>query len=400
MKEKIIYYEIKMKTVSPLCIGSGEDEFSDHDVFKDKEGNIIIPATSIAGVMRHSLNTETANIMFGTADGTTSSKSPVFISDGTVENYVIRIRDGIKLNDEKITEDTGKYDYEIIENGAVITFRVEIADDRKFSYEKEFDRILKKIDEGIIRFGFKSNRGTGKIQITEVKKKIFDKSNYKEYLEFKNDFSSVPLYNDWKKAEYISTFNKITVDLTLCGAISIRTYTKADGEPDFEHIKNNGHSVIPGTSWNGVIRSFCRKLIKDEDIINNNFGFISVEKGKNSESVASKIIFGESIIEGGNDLVQTRTKIDRFTGGAMDKALFTESVHVGGKTSLQILMKNDVNFIVKNAILCAIEDIGNGYLTIGGMTGIGRGRFKVDKVEIDGIEWDKNVNIFREVENV
>ena len=52
IKEKIYYY-IRFKLESPLSVGNGDDNLTDHDCIRNSNGDLFIPATSIAGVFSH-----------------------------------------------------------------------------------------------------------------------------------------------------------------------------------------------------------------------------------------------------------------------------------------------------------------------------------------------------------
>ena len=60
-----VYYQLNIRLASPLSVGSGESESTDHDVFVDGNGNPVIPATSIAGVLRAFFDDDTAKALFG-----------------------------------------------------------------------------------------------------------------------------------------------------------------------------------------------------------------------------------------------------------------------------------------------------------------------------------------------
>lgn len=60
-----VYYQLKIRLASPLSVGSGESESTDHDVFVDGNGNPVIPATSIAGVLRAFVGGNAAIELFG-----------------------------------------------------------------------------------------------------------------------------------------------------------------------------------------------------------------------------------------------------------------------------------------------------------------------------------------------
>ncbi len=106
----------------------------------------------------------------------------------------------------------------------------------------------------------------------------------------------------------------------------------------------------------------------------------------------------------------TRTKIDRFTGGSMPKALFTENVCCGGKTTLKIGINKNCKEkkAVMGLIFLCLDDLKDGLLAIGGETAVGRGIIKVNHTNIhedikeelvkdfENIEKDKLIEIVRE----
>jgi hypothetical protein len=76
--------------------------------------------------------------------------------------------------------------------------------------------------------------------------------------------------------------------------------------------------------------------------------------------------------------VVTRVKIDRFTGGAFESALFTEQPAVGKpetRVTLDLTLRNPANAEV-GLLLLLLKDLWTGDLPIGGESGVGRGRLK------------------------
>ncbi|GHU34189.1 hypothetical protein FACS1894105_00520 [Clostridia bacterium] len=81
------------------------------------------------------------------------------------------------------------------------------------------------------------------------------------------------------------------------------------------------------------------------------------------------------MILGSHPLNRTRNAVDRFTGGAGDKKLFTGRPEYGGKGTLEIkLSKNICNFpLAEKLIDICIEDMNDGFLMVGGETSTGGG---------------------------
>jgi len=122
-------------------------------------------------------------------------------------------------------------------------------------------------------------------------------------------------------------------------------------------------------------------------------GIFGSDNAANGHPQASRLVVTESEIEHvTNDLVQHRVSIDRFTGGALDTALFTEAPVFKTKDTLV-----KVNLCLQNPkhseiglLLLLLKDLWTSDLAIGGEASVGRGRlhgneanliFRHDQVE-------------------
>ncbi len=401
-----IYFYIRMELLSPISIGSGDDFITDHDCLKNSKGEPFIPGTSFAGVFSHYLNNEQREIYTPMLKND-YKQSPYYISDAKIyfdnseEKVHTNIRDGVKLDKYKTAEKGAKFDFEVVETGTKFDFRIEVIvrDNDEISKMKEIvDIILNGLNKGEILLGFKSKRGYGKVKILETKIKEFEKGQIEELLQFNkydiNNYSNYQISN----IESQNRFDYIKVDLKQLGGISIRKYSAKAGNVDFEHVTSNGKPVIPGTSWNGLIR---RQLLEylNSDLLSKSGVILSdwfgKEKNGEQEASASNIIIEESKIDNSKKIDLTRNKIDRFSGGAANKALFSETAYFNGTTSLGIKVKKHIkqdedNSKIIGLIALVIKDIDNGLVALGGQTSIGRGLFKVENVTINGQDMDLN----------
>ncbi|MDI3310254.1 MAG: RAMP superfamily CRISPR-associated protein [Thermoanaerobacterium sp.] len=437
--ERVIFVSGILKLETPCMIGSGNDTNTDIDVVKDNNDIPYIPRSSIAGVLRSFLSDgskeddepEYVKCLFGKRkkDNDESTISPIYFYDMNMINYSnerISTRDGVKLDYKtKTSMENNKYNYEVIENGSCFLFRMEIQLRRKLSYlndkvESILYRILYSMIDGEIRLGGKTNRGLGKCTIDKNSIKILD-LNFKdeEYLEENltkwfnfdwNSFDGNKKLDELKHETHINNIKTIKVPLNIDTSIIIRSYNNLENS-DQKHITSNGIPVIPGTSWGGAIRSGCYKILKlfydkllklDDDKIDNKinnkindkinsninciFGYVDIESKK---AETSKILIEEAKINNGRTLYQTRVKIDRFTGGAAESALFNEEPIYGGETYLTIKIKSKEDWITGLLIL-VIKDIQNGFIPIGGETSVGRGIMNGDKIYIDNEVVDSN----------
>ena len=403
IKNKIYYY-IRMKLLSPISVGNGDDFLTDHDCIKNSKRNPFIPGSTLAGVFLHYLSNENKKI-FTPKINDEFKQSPYFISDANVykENHTDRvntsIRDGIKLDENKITEDGAKFDFEIVETGTTFDFRIEITireNDNIEKMKKVVDIILNGINNGEVLFGYKSKRGYGKAKIIESKVKEFNTEDLENLILF--DKYDINNYDDYSiaKENNESKYDYIKVELKQLGGISIKRYSARAGEVDFEHITSNGKPVIPGTSWNGLIKSQIKKYLENDILYQSGIiltEWFGKEKGKETEGKASNVIIEESEIKNATKIELTRNKIDRFSGGVSDKALFSEVAYYNGETTLGIKVKKSIkededNSRIIGLIALVIKDIDNGLIALGGQTAIGRGMFKVMEATINGESFD------------
>lgn len=402
IKSKIYYY-VRMELLSPISIGNGDDLLTDHDCLRNSKGVPFIPGTSLAGVFSHYLSDEML-ALFTPKIGDEYKQSPYYISDANIvlddkkRNVSTSIRDGVKLKPDKIAEDGAKFDFEIVESSTKFDFRIEVIvrdHDNIDKMKKVVDVILHGLNSGEILLGYKSKRGYGKVKIEDVKIKEFTKNSLEEMLLFdkyqmdKYDQYSIPDIDNENKYDYIE------VHLRQVGGISIRKYSATAGEVDFEHVTSNGKPVIPGTSWNGLIRRQIAEYL-DDDIISNccvkiNDWFGEAKK-RDTTGRASNIIIEESIIQDAKRIQITRNKISRFSAGVSNRALFSEVSYFNGDTVLGIKVKKSIeedpdNSRIIGLISLVIKDIDNGFIALGGQTAIGRGLFKVLKVTLNGNEF-------------
>ena len=418
MKEiiKRTYYSIDVEVNSPINISSGESEITDADVIKDGDGRFFVPGSSLAGAFRNYAGKEKeTDCIFGYSKGEEGRMSSIFVSDlcfSDKEDLKKTVRNRVALTETKGVDN--KFDMEIIEPGIKGELKLEIVERQGDVYNTSIVPIIYGIESGEIRIGACKNRGFGKLRITGIKERSFDKSNREEWIKFcageisfetENGVEKVSTYEEWiqGKGKNISQYVKVSVPLLLDGGISIRRYSTKPGKADYEHvtyektkINDKPIPVIPGMSWNGAIRAEANNILKQlgcsyeqrTNLINDWFGFVSVKKSdamdepedeRKETAKQSLIVIRESIIKESKPLPMSRNKINRFTAGTVETALYSEVAYFGGNTTLEYLIKKDEERRYKALIgLMSLitKEIANGYVAVGGQVGIGRGIFK------------------------
>ncbi|RKW49939.1 MAG: CRISPR-associated protein [Lachnospiraceae bacterium] len=411
------YLKIEFTLLSPLSIGNGKNEKTDQDIVLNSRGIPYIPGSAVAGVFRDAcekvMGDEWTQRYFGNIrdngnKAITESQFRVYDAYIQSEEYFVSRRDGVALDDYKYGIPGAKFDREILESGIIFRTFIERDIDTNESEEDAFNKLAEVLHNIPIFFGSKISRGYGRVGNFKIFKKefSFNTNQGSSWLDF-------DMYKDncWKKSLEISKSDKvflentkITLELALQGGISIRQYTTEIKEgveqvPDMKQLiirqKNETGNieevpVIPGTTWAGAIGHRMKLFYPN---VSKYFG-----KGGEDGKMRSKIFFSESQIKDAVCKVISRNAIDRFTGSTVDGALFTEQIYYGGTTVLEIyfdLYKEiDLDFVKSLAV--ALSDLHEGILAIGGGTSIGRGIFKVTKVNDsvfsgDGSELYKNI---------
>lgn len=387
-----IYYYLELENISPIHIGNGQNDITDLDVIKDKNGCFYIPGTSIAGSIIHYLSEEERKIILPelVVDKRTvqTKQSPLFISDARLidsNTNLIEARDGIALDEYKVTIDGAKYNYQVVPANRKFELLMEITDRDNNNYEDIMEKVFSAINNQDIKVGFKTTRGLGRLKINKLGKKVFTKDNFEEYFSF-NRYNYFQ-YDDMDIKEVVSKrYTTIKLVLKQKGGISIRTYNTSKEDVDYKHIHSNGKAVIPATSWNGLIRKtlsdYNNKLSLNLDI-NTLFGCI---EQKTKKARKSKIFIDESVLKDGKNYIQTRIRINPFHAGTVDGALYNEESYYHGNTCLVVRIDNNVEKLelIKQLFVLFAVDLNNGFIALGGETSIGRGLFEVSAIDIDG----------------
>lgn len=441
---KRIYIKGDYVLTSPFLTGSGENENTDMDLLKNHEGIPFIPGTSIAGVLRNYLGGGCCEceeeglflpvtLLFGKRDKE-STQSLLFVSDGRLKQdsqTTINRRDGIELDfDTRTTAKSAKYDYEIIEPGAVFEMRFEFIcremhEDKLINLKHCLYLIVNALENEKISIGAKTRRGLGKGKLENIQILDLDFNDpktqndmVKKWVEFDWDsIESNRSADDWKQnIDLPASYTDLEVEFKIPYSFLIRDYIAALSDPDLPdavQLQCANKPVMPGSSWAGALRHhmkrICFNLLKDtgnfsdagrlkknidSKIINKLFGYINKD---NKTAWASRISFEESEIKNSAYFSYTRNKIDRFTGGTVDTALFTEKP-VWGKpvrerndtcVSLNIRIEQPLpesDDYETGLLLLGINDLWHGIQPVGGGVSVGRGILAGQSIKINNSE--------------
>lgn len=429
---KKIIFNIPMQTYSPLRISSGVDDgITDILVLKDKKGKAFIPGTSITGVLRAKMSNiygdRAVDKLFGSIDDD-GNQSMVNISDIVLENAKIINRDGIKIDSfTGVSKQGAKFDFEAIDKGATGDLYIEVTlresclseqNKPNISYRKEHKdfaingdvygeltaTIADILTEGI-NVGSLTTKGYGKIKSREpVKMYVFDFKNPQGAMKWWQYLNEGILqdvaYTGNNSVTVVSEEDFVMqMEFALTSSMIIRDYD-VDTDDEKEKIsavqmKSGEDFVIPATSIKGVLKSRACKILMNlnhhdeqeaEDFLDKLMGRETdnkEDKGQKSRLYIDEVYIRPNIL---HSKKQSRNRIDRFTGGTIDSALFTDKpIWQTDKSKATIAINLQVqNCDEKEAglMLLVMKDLWLGDLAIGGNKAIGKGVLKGKKCTI------------------
>ncbi|MBD3377441.1 hypothetical protein GF406_20605 [candidate division KSB1 bacterium] len=345
------------------------------------------------------------------------NQSALVMSDMVLKGLNISRRDGVRIDPRTGTAvDRAKFDYEIVEPDKekrfFMNFEINLrSPSKKYKdYFKAFiGTFLKEIDDGHIGFGAKTNKGFGVFTLVENGIKIAD-------LDFENTETNKTAIRHWLKNDLHEQYKSISIselcekklpeipkrlftiqaEFRIKNSLLIRSYSTNPQDPDVSSMQRGEDYILPGPSLMGAIRHRAWKIINTmiptnkETLFYDLFGFVAIDsypevpenlKEKFEQKAAKgRLQVNESVIEryGSSilDQVQTRIKIDRFTGGTMTGALLQEKVlwQADKETTLKLEMRLlDYQDWEAGLLLFILKDLVTGDLAIGGEKAIGRG---------------------------
>lgn len=429
---------IEAKT--PLAVGSGEkDILTDALVATDANGLPYIPGTSIAGVVRHMI-TDAApkdfNIqqIFGYQSKNEGRGSEIIFSEAKILNSEGKVIDGmdlkaktdpllkhycelpirqhVRINEKGVTDKAGKFDEQVVFAGTRFCFELEMV--AKCETATSFNTVLEQIKNRTFRIGSGTRCGFGEIEVVESKKRTLDLTKPEDlslYLKKSSDLSiewdgwlentiKTSDWNGWTK--YTLTLKP--EDFFLFGS------GYGDSDVDMTPVKekrviwSGNHGVlsdelvlIPATAVKGALAhrvafhynklknrfagctgDSMAKVGNENEAVRVLFGY---EDQKSKTQVRGNLILSDEIkYEAKNtDIILNHVSIDRFTGGAIDGALFSEKSTYGKdmQFTLTIFVKNEAlnDNTIKQALKNALNDICTGMLPLGGGVNRGNGVF-------------------------
>jgi len=402
---------VTIEADTPLKVGSNNSDFlQDSPVQRDWNGLPMIPGTSIAGVLRKAFDKDLAEEIFGQENGSKVIFSNALlldehkqVSEGLLMEKspflqlfdILPIREHTAITEKGVAKEHGKFDEEVVYKGAKFKFSIEMRDDGEegSNEKKSFDDILNLLSSPSFRLGGGSTKGFGKFNIDEIKTQRFDASDYSGFSSSLNHTLSNP-HEIKRHNSQTHTVYRLSIkpdDFFMFG--SGFGDGEADMTPVYEKVVDyekqglsEEHVLIPASSIKGAIShrttyhyNLQNKLFAGNDeakeTIKEIFGEAKNSK-KKIEGSRGKVIFSDLFVSKKGTKVFDHVSIDRFTGGAIDGALFQEKTVADDSIyQIEILVEKNIDETYVKAFESALTDITTGMLALGGATTKGHGVF-------------------------
>lgn len=434
---------IIIEAKTPLNIGSGVKGIkSDSLVLRDINGLPFIPGTTIAGLLRHTLGEEEDLIMGSQEMGSpliiTEAKmldSTKSVLDGIIPQEKLSsdflanfrqlpIRQHAKIGHRGATVKGGKFDEEIVLTGTRFCFEMEMLSDK--DDDTRFIEMLNTLNSDVFRIGSGSRSGFGEIEVVgsqcQYKKINLEDPKQKEWYLKK----SSSLSEKWQDAEtvelkktktegwttYIIKLNP--VDFMLFGSgfgndkadMTFVRESFVDWSTIPAKIKDREQVIlIPASSVKGALShrlafhyNKLKKIFADalpdgkkiddfvgkkNEAVKRVFGSEGEKDldGKMKDKQRGNVLMSDIIQEAKtSSKILNHVSIDRFTGGAIDGALFSEeALYAKGQTfELKLIVNNNAfeDNDVKTAFEDSLKDLCSGMLPLGGGVNRGNGCFE------------------------
>ena len=404
---KRIISHIILKTKTPLKVGSNKIDFvQDSPIQRDWNNLPMILGTSIAGVVRKEFNEKIASDIFGENQGSKIIFSNALLLDENNqvnEKLLINksdflqifdelpIRQHTAITDKGVTREHSKFDEEIVFKGSRFKFLVEFVD----LDEEIFEKVIEKIVSKTFRLGGGRTKGFGEFEVEKITYEEFDENSYSDISTSLN----TTLKNEYQIKSYLENYDEYILKLTPddffmfgsgFGDEDSDMTAVFENEIDYQNkTLSKKRVLIPASSIKGAI---SHRLAFNWNIENNDFEDTAKIEEENEAVIAilghkkeridnmevghkGNVLISDCFIDKFKQKKFEHVKIDRFTGGASDGALFQEKTTQSDEFEIRLYLKSSVKEKYKKVFEKTLKEICNGLLPLGGMTTKGHGFF-------------------------
>ena len=424
---------------SAIAVGTGgSDVFTDAPIARDVNRLPYIPATSIAGVIRHALHIKDGEeSIFGHHDNKGGKGSQVIFTDavmvgnngkaidgltaidwqdGFYSAYrQLPIRQHVRIDSNGTAENGGKFDNEVVYKGTRFVFELEIysCDNQ----EEQFNKILSTLYDDTLRFGGGTRAGYGKMRVVNSRTATLDLTDRNDLCDYIEKSSSLAV--EWKRFAPTSSPSQSENNNWIRYSLKLKPVDfflfgsglgddEADNTPMTECVVKWNETIptvvkeqvlIPASAVKGALAHRTayhynrnnQLFVENADIEGECLKTKAATKSGNPAVAAifgreedGKMTLGNILI---SDVIKGKAhtkllfhnRIDVFTGATIDGALFQEkSVYGNGNEyTLDILVAKKAfhDDNYREAFEHSLQDVCDGLLPLGGTVNRGNGTF-------------------------
>jgi len=317
----------------------------------------------------------------------------------------VELRDGVAIDAKTRTaEDKKKYDVELLQAGTAFRLGFELlSPDGNNDLLDALAVALRGLQAGTIFLGQRKRRGFGQCRVAQWHVRRYDLRTPQGLIgwladdmttgEAGVDIMALLKAKSERVQDRRASF-RIDATFDLPGSLLIRSGAGLPGEPDMVHLRSmrNGAEtpILSGTSLAGAIRARALRIantVWPHDasqaayLVDETFGR-RIERSTD-DPTGSRLIVHEGELQGTHALVQSRVKLDRFTGGSYPQALFSQEPAIGGEGAsvrfvLELRQRASDPVTLRHAqvglLLLVLKDLWTSDLPLGGESSVGRGR--------------------------
>lgn len=416
----VIEAELRLKTATRL--GGRASGPVDMPVLRDAcSGAPLLTGSTLAGALRSCLadrlsgyrRDEPAQVaaLFGASRGDDQGQqSPLIVFDSLgalPSGQPVEIRDCVKIDGKRGTAEAHKkFDGEVLPAGTTFPIRLELlvpgdeGGDAQSPDESQLLSLLaaalEDLASGEIALGARRSRGMGRLTAWNWRARRFDLRTPEGWLQWlvtdpdpKTRLDGPP-HDSIMAALGLSSLAlpadrrvkvRITADLAFAGGLLVRSPTRQPDAPDVMHLQSGGRSVLPGTSLAGVLRNRALRIARflsdspdaADRLVDGLFGpQLTGTSDPRFKPQGSRLRISESVVDGGIRQRPTRIRIDRFTQGVFENALYDEEPDYGGHARVVFELRGPRDGEL-GLVLLLVKDLLSGDLAVGGTASVGRG---------------------------
>lgn len=375
-----VCYQVNATCQSPLRTGG-----PDGAVLIGSDGLPMIQGSSIAGVLRGYLTavqgTDAACHLFGSAAG--EADSILTVSDGSFAAAILpQIRTRLRMDHRTGAAEEGKlFQIDGIPSGTTFSFQLllqlERAAEERAEYtapeEKMVETLLQAMHSGAITLGAQRSNGFGVVML-QVQRQRYDLTDEADRTAWIHDCppkDTVPLPLPAAPQQAISfVLTGQMPSVFLCSGRRERVEGKSVALP----MQEQGCCLLPGSALKGCIRAQAERIaayLGQEAWVTTLFGAEAVQGS--FSGTAAKVRVRECLLkQAKQERIITRTRINRFTGGTMDRKLFALRP-LSDRVTIQVDLIRPTTPQERGLLFYALRDLAAGLYQVGSGGSVGYG---------------------------